>query len=77
MGRAIIILNRGKSESMQGLSLLSCPGGASASLVQAILFLVSKFFCWDSSLSWTDNYFNVISTCISCYLPCFWTILRN
>ena len=38
MGRAIIILNRGKSEPMQGLSLLSCPGGASASLVQVILF---------------------------------------
>lgn len=42
MGRAIIILNRGKSEPMQGLPLLSCPGGASASLVQVILFPVSK-----------------------------------
>ena len=42
MGRAIIILNRGKSEPMQGLSLLSCRGGASASLVQVILFPVSK-----------------------------------
>lgn len=44
MGRAIIILNRGKSEPMQGLPLLSCPGGASASLVQVILFPVENSF---------------------------------